>query len=81
MNKVLFVIATLEGGGAERTLSNIVTHFPDNWYIDILINNKECIKYPYKGNILSLSLPGFKEKKSIIYLLKEVVKRTMYMRV
>lgn len=80
MNKVLFVIATLEGGGAERTLSNIVTHFPDNWYIDILINNKECIKYPYKGNILSLSLPGFKEKKSIIYLLKEVVKRTMYMR-
>lgn len=57
MNKVLFVIATLEGGGAERTLSNIVTHFPDNWYIDILINNKECIKYPYKGNILSLSLP------------------------
>lgn len=54
MNKVLFVIATLDKGGAERTLSNIVTHFPDGWQIDILINNKECIDYPYKGNRLSL---------------------------
>ncbi len=53
MNKVLFVISTLEGGGAERTLSNIVTHFPDNWQVDILVNNKECIHYPYKGNMVS----------------------------
>ncbi len=80
MNKVLFVIATLDKGGAERTLSNIVTHFPDGWQIDILINNKECIDYPYKGNILSLSLPGFGEKKSVLYLLKEVVKRTVYLK-
>lgn len=80
MKRVLFVIATLEGGGAERVLSNIVTHFPDNWYIDILVNNESFIKYPYKGNILSLSLSKFKEKKSKIYSLREVVKRTAYLR-
>ncbi len=80
MNKVLFVISTLEGGGAERTLSNIVTHFPDDWQVDILINNKECIHYPYKGNIVSLSLPYFRGKKSVIYLMKEIIRRTAYLK-
>ena len=40
MKKILFVIETLRGGGAERALSNIVTHFPHEWSIDILINDK-----------------------------------------
>ncbi|MCI9589777.1 MAG: glycosyltransferase [Lachnospiraceae bacterium] len=80
MNKILFVISTLEGGGAERTLSNIVTHFPDNWHVDILINNKSFIQYPYKGRILSLSLPGCGERKTILYFLREVIKRTFYLR-
>lgn len=80
MNKILFVISTLEGGGAERTLSNIVTHFPNNWDIDILVNNISSVKYPYKGTLLSLSLPEIGEKKSILYFLREVVKRTLYLR-
>ena len=80
MSRVLFVISTLEGGGAERVLSNIVTHFPDNWYIDILVNSKESVKYPYKGNILSLSLPKIEEKKSPLNFLTEVVKRTVHLK-
>ena len=46
MKKVLFSIASLYDGGAERALSNIVTHFPDDWEIDILLNNERLIEYP-----------------------------------
>ena len=77
MKKILFVIETLRGGGAERALSNIVTHFPHEWSIDILINDKTLIEYTYKGNLLSLSSP---EKISPLYFIKNVIKRTLYLR-
>ena len=74
MKKVLFVIETLRGGGAERAVSNIVTHFPKEWEIDILINDESLIGYPYRGNILSLSRP---EKKSFIYFTTNIIKRIL----
>lgn len=80
MKRVLFVIATLKGGGAERVLSNIVTHFPAGWQIDILVNSLSSVEYPYKGNILSLSLPEPGGKKSLCRLFREVGKRTVYLR-
>lgn len=80
MSSVLFIISTLEGGGAERTLSNIVTHFPDDCQVDILLNNKSFIQYPYKGNILSLDLPDYGEKKTMLCLLKEIFKKTLYLK-
>ncbi len=80
MKKVLFIISMLQGGGAERTMSNIVTRFPDDWDIDILINDKSLIQYPYKGRILSLALPEFGEKKPVLYFLEEIIKRTIYLR-
>ncbi len=75
MRKVLFVIASLHYGGAERALSNIMTHFPDHWEIDILINNETMVEFPYKGNLLSLSLPVFGDSKTPIYFLRETIKR------
>ena len=80
MKKVLFSIASLYDGGAERVLSNIVTHFPDDWEIDILLNNERLIEYPYKGNILSLSLPDFRNRKTPIYFCRELMKRTCVLR-
>lgn len=80
MKRVLFVISSLKGGGAERTLSNIVTHLPDEWYIDILVNDIRLIDYPYKGNVLSLSLKDFKKRKTVIYFIREVIQRTVYLR-
>lgn len=77
MKNVLFVIETLRGGGAERSLSNIVTHFPDGWHIDILVNDDSLVEYPYKGNILSLSSP---EKCSKVYFIKNMIKRTLFLR-
>lgn len=75
--KVLFVIERLRGGGAERALSNIVTHFPDDWHIDILIDDESLIEYPYRGNILSLSSP---EKNSTIHFVKNMIKRAFYLK-
>ena len=56
MKKILFLIAKLNGGGAERALSNITIAMPDNIQIDILANCEEPGKdYPYKGNIISVT--------------------------
>ena len=44
MKKVLFVIRSLGGGGAQRALSNIVTHFPPEWDIDILVNHENLVQ-------------------------------------
>ena len=54
MKRVLFIIETLRGGGAERALSNIVMHFPDDWCVDILINDKSLVEYPYDTGRLDL---------------------------
>lgn len=79
MKKVLFTISLLYGGGAERALSNIVSNFPDDWEIDILLNNKETIEFPYKGNIIPMGIPDFNKKKTVFYLIREIVKRIMYL--
>ena len=56
MKSVLFVIPYLYNGGAERALSNITTHFPKDWEIDILVNSDKVKDYPFRGNILSLGI-------------------------
>lgn len=80
MKKVLFVIRELAGGGAERALSNITTHFPEDWEIDILMNNKDYIEFPYRGNILTLNIPEPKNRESILYQVRVILKRTWYLR-
>lgn len=80
MKRVLFTISLLYGGGAERALSNIMTHFPDDWEIDILLNDEDSIEFPYKGRLITLGIPAFDKKKSIFYLVKETIIRTKYLR-
>ena len=46
---MLFVIRELAGGGAERALSNITMNFPKDWEIDLLMNNRDFIDFPYRG--------------------------------
>ena len=79
MKKVLFVIRSLSGDGAERALSNIVTHFPPEWEIDILVNHENLVQYPYKGNILSLDLVSDK-RKSPLFIIKELWIKTGYLK-
>jgi glycosyltransferase involved in cell wall biosynthesis len=78
--KVLFVIRELAGGGAERALSNIMVNLPDDWEIDLLMNNRDFIEFPYKGNILSLDIAEPKSRKSIRHQLWAVLKRIWYLK-
>lgn len=75
MQKVLFVIGGLDGGGAERALSNILMNFPEDWEIDILLNSKNRIYYPYKGRIIDLGIEAPIQFASLKYQLKAFLKR------
>jgi len=77
LKRVLFVIESLGGGGAEGVLANITMHFPSDWQIDILVNDESLIAYPYKGNILSLSRPY---QKTFISHIFNILKRISYLR-
>lgn len=74
MKKILFVISHLYGGGAERALSNLVTHIPDDWEIDILLNNDKTEKYPYRGNLISLDI-GNEKMGSVFFHFRLLIKR------
>ena len=77
--KILFVISTLRGGGAERALCNITLAMPDNVEIDILVNSVSDIDYPHKGNVISINIP-VKNCFSMIYLARVFVKRIYVLR-
>jgi glycosyltransferase involved in cell wall biosynthesis len=73
--KVLFVIKRLAGDGAERALSNIMVNMPNDWEIDLMVNNKNDIGFPYKGRVISLNIPEKSGFVSIVYQIYAVVKR------
>lgn len=79
MKKVLFLISTLTGGGAERTLCNITLALPGEVEVDILVNSESDKDYPHKGNVISLNFP--KQKKlSLAYQIKSVIHRMITLR-
>ena len=71
MKKVLFVIPYLVEGGTERALSNITTFFPDDWQIDILVNDRKNAAYSFKGNIIELGLRG--SRKQLPYSFRQSI--------
>lgn len=73
--KVAFLISSLNTGGAQRAVSNIVINFPTDWEIDLILNSKENIVYPYRGNIISLDMKEPKNRMSLIYQGKAFLKR------
>lgn len=78
--KVAFLISSLNTGGAQRAVSNIVTNFPEDWEIDLILNSKENIVYPYKGNIISLEMKEPKNRMSLLYQGKAFFKRFSMLR-
>ena len=75
MKRVLFVISSLNTGGAQRAVSNIVTNLPNDWEIDILLNNAENITYPYRGNLVDLGIPEPSDRGNVTYQFKVLLKR------
>ncbi|SFN78765.1 Glycosyltransferase involved in cell wall bisynthesis [Pseudobutyrivibrio sp. UC1225] len=67
MPKIAIVINSLSNGGAERTVSNITTHLPDNYDIDIILNDDSSINYDFRGNIISLKMKPKKNKLTLGY--------------
>ena len=78
--RVLFVVSSLNTGGAQRIVSNITSNFPEDWEIDILLNSSDNITYPYKGNIISLKMKEPKNRASISYQLRVFIKRYFRLR-
>lgn len=77
--KILFIISTLTGGGAERALCNITCSLPDNVTADILVNYETDQDYPHGGNVISLNMPK-REKFSLTYQFITMIRRFFYLR-
>lgn len=80
MRRILFVLPYLEAGGTERALSNITTHFPGEWDIDILVNNDQVIAYPFRGNIISLDIMDRTKEHSLAFQAYVLLKRIQKLR-
>ena len=80
MKKILFVISTLNTGGAQRAFSNIIMELPEEYEINILLNDSENIVYPYKGKIIDLGIAPEKNKTKITYQIKVFIKRYFALR-
>lgn len=80
VKKILFVIPYLSDGGTERALSNITTHFPEEWEIDILVNSDKRIDYPFKGNIITLEVDEEPKTGSVWFQFKVFIKRVIKLR-
>jgi glycosyltransferase involved in cell wall biosynthesis len=82
--KIMFLIATLYQGGAERVLSELSCNLPDNIEQVIVVYEKK-ITYPFKGKLLCLKSPPnslsvfIRAYKFIqrIFRLKEIIKEEM----
>lgn len=79
MKKILVVIPTLTGGGAERTVANISLGLPDSIQADILMNSISDRDYPHSGNVISLGMrPDI--PKTLVYQLRAFLLRCRKLR-
>lgn len=81
MKRVLFVIPYLVEGGTERALSNLTTNFPEDWEIDILVNNDKGAAYPFRGNILTLGITSKAKTDSVLFQAGVFFKRVRQLRI
>lgn len=75
MKKIIFIVSTLNTGGAQKILSNLLMSLPDEYEADIVLNDAQNIVYPYKGNLISLGLKPQDNKLSLVYQTKVFLKR------
>jgi len=73
--KVLFIVSSLNFGGAQKVISNITTSLPMDYEIDILLNSDENIEYDYRGNLYSLNAKEPKNREGLWYQFKVFCKR------
>lgn len=64
---LMFIIPTLCGGGAEKTVANLSNYFIEDFNIDIVTFKETEMKYSYSGNLTILS------KKKNSNVIKKVI--------
>lgn len=77
--RILMILPTLRGGGAERVVSNLTLGLADMYDIDILLDYN-ATGYPYKGNLMMLASQCAEPRgirKFCLYLKKIVLLRKM----
>ena len=73
--KIAFLISSLDCGGAQRAVANLSLAIPDDWEIDIILNNSSNVVYPYKGNLVPLGIKIPAKRDSLIYQTGMLIKR------
>lgn len=74
MKKVAIIIQKLNGGGAERTASNLSLFFKDCCDVHLIVFDGRDIAYPYAGILHDLKLPAIDGKvNKLVNLQKRVV--------
>lgn len=78
--KVLMIIPTLSGGGAERVVSNLTIQLRNKYDVDILLDDNK-VEYSYCGKIIAInakqSMPHGLWYKTVTYLQKLFLLRKM----
>lgn len=75
MKKVLFVTSTLNTGGVQRIFSDIIMNLPSEYEPEILLNDSDDIRYPYRGIIHDLGMKPRANKNSVWYQLRVFIRR------
>lgn len=70
MKSIAIIVQKLNGGGAERTASNLSIILSEYYKVHLLVFDGTNITYPYKGILHDLKLPPRKNK--ILNLLKRI---------
>ena len=78
--RIAFVVNTLSGGGAEKTVSNLSRGLADKYNIDIIVNDTQHLEYPYRGHIVSLNMPPDKGVMGAAYQIQILIRRTKVLR-
>ena len=73
--RIAFVVNTLSGGGAERTVANLSRILSEHFNIDIIVNDDVHLEYPYKGWVFSLKMPADANIMGTAYQIKALVRR------
>lgn len=73
--RILLICSALDGGGAARIISNLTTHLPQDWEIDILLNTDQNIQFPFRGRIISLNISDSKSRTAFSYQGKVFIRR------
>lgn len=78
--KVLFVVSSLNNGGAQRVASNLSMHLPAGYESDFLLNETADMIYPHTGRIFDLGMPRVDDRGKLGYQLKVFFRRLKWLR-